>query len=240
MFTYKGEDIVETILHFAREYRVGHIVIGASRKKSGLWRRLTGRASVPERLAAAARGMTVVIMDAENLPEPAASVPPPAGKAAAPEPADGEPPEVIARAPVIVWEEAIDKETALRELVAALRTHHPEIAEAGALEKIQERERQGATFVTEDMAIPHARIEGLERPVLAFGISRTGIPDPASGGIARIMVLMLSPLADPSAHVRLLGAVGRMARDDHWHRRMVGASDAEEAATLLREWAENP
>ncbi len=28
VFTYKGEDIADTILHFAREYRVGHIVIG--------------------------------------------------------------------------------------------------------------------------------------------------------------------------------------------------------------------
>ena len=28
VFPYKGEDVVETILHFAREYRVGHIVIG--------------------------------------------------------------------------------------------------------------------------------------------------------------------------------------------------------------------
>ncbi len=28
VFPYKGEDVAETILHFAREYRVGHIVIG--------------------------------------------------------------------------------------------------------------------------------------------------------------------------------------------------------------------
>jgi two-component system, OmpR family, sensor histidine kinase KdpD len=28
VFPYKGEDVVETILHFAREYRVGHIIIG--------------------------------------------------------------------------------------------------------------------------------------------------------------------------------------------------------------------
>jgi two-component system, OmpR family, sensor histidine kinase KdpD len=28
VFPYKGEDVVETILHVAREYRVGHIVMG--------------------------------------------------------------------------------------------------------------------------------------------------------------------------------------------------------------------
>ena len=32
VFTYKGEDVVQTILQFAKEYRVGHIVIGQPRR----------------------------------------------------------------------------------------------------------------------------------------------------------------------------------------------------------------
>ena len=28
VFTFRGEDVVDTILRFANEYRVGHIVIG--------------------------------------------------------------------------------------------------------------------------------------------------------------------------------------------------------------------
>ena len=49
VFPYKGEDIVETILHFAREYRVGHIVIG----KPGplpAWKRWLGRRTIVEQL----------------------------------------------------------------------------------------------------------------------------------------------------------------------------------------------
>src|SRR5512139_205444 len=34
VFTYKGEGIADTLLRFAREYRVGHIVLGRSRPKS--------------------------------------------------------------------------------------------------------------------------------------------------------------------------------------------------------------
>ncbi len=33
VFTYKGDDIVKTILQFAKEYRVGHIILGAPGKK---------------------------------------------------------------------------------------------------------------------------------------------------------------------------------------------------------------
>ena len=40
VFTYKGEDVADTILRFAREYRVGHIVIGSPRHQS-LWQKVT-------------------------------------------------------------------------------------------------------------------------------------------------------------------------------------------------------
>jgi two-component system sensor histidine kinase KdpD len=67
VFTYKGEDIVDTILHFAREYRVGHVVIG----RPGLlpwWKRLLGGKSVVEQLILKAHGLTVVVVDAKAEP----------------------------------------------------------------------------------------------------------------------------------------------------------------------------
>jgi two-component system sensor histidine kinase KdpD len=67
VFPYKGEDVVETILHFAREYRVGHIVIG----KPGplpAWKRWLGLKTVAERLILKAKGMTVVVVDSAAPP----------------------------------------------------------------------------------------------------------------------------------------------------------------------------
>ncbi|ABK18295.1 histidine kinase [Syntrophobacter fumaroxidans] len=64
VFTYKGEDIVDTILHFAREYRVGHIVIGRPGPLP-LWKRLLGGKTLAERLIVKARGLTVVVVDAK-------------------------------------------------------------------------------------------------------------------------------------------------------------------------------
>jgi len=64
VFPYKGEDVVETILHFAREYRVGHIVIG----KPGplpAWKRWLGRKTLAEQLILKARGVTIVVVDPE-------------------------------------------------------------------------------------------------------------------------------------------------------------------------------
>jgi two-component system, OmpR family, sensor histidine kinase KdpD len=66
VFPFKGEDIAATILHFAREYRVGHIVIG----KPGplpTWKRWLGRKTIVEQLILKApRGVNLVVVDTQQ------------------------------------------------------------------------------------------------------------------------------------------------------------------------------
>jgi len=62
VFTYKGEDIADTILHFAREYRVGHIVIGRP-SPLPFWKNWLGKKTLVERLILKAKGLTIVVVD---------------------------------------------------------------------------------------------------------------------------------------------------------------------------------
>ena len=62
VFTFKGEDIADTILHFAREYRVGHIVIGRP-SPLPFWKNWLGRKTIVERLILKAKGLTIVVVD---------------------------------------------------------------------------------------------------------------------------------------------------------------------------------
>ena len=68
VFTYKGEDVVDTILHFAKEYRVGHIVIGRPGPLP-LWQRLVRRKTLVERLILKAKDLTVVVVDVKAHPQ---------------------------------------------------------------------------------------------------------------------------------------------------------------------------
>ena len=68
VFPYKGEDIVDTVLHFAREYRVGHIVIGRPGPLP-FWNRLLRRKTLVERLILKAHGFTVVVVDVKAQPQ---------------------------------------------------------------------------------------------------------------------------------------------------------------------------
>ncbi len=65
VFTFKGEDVVGTVLSFAREYRVGHIVIG-SPGKIPIWKKITRGKNLVERLIDHAHGATIVVVDTRS------------------------------------------------------------------------------------------------------------------------------------------------------------------------------
>ncbi len=65
VFTYKGEDVADTILRFAREYRVGHIVIGRTTPKP-FWKRAARNANVTRDVIRRARGIAVIVVDTRN------------------------------------------------------------------------------------------------------------------------------------------------------------------------------
>ncbi|MCK7483044.1 MAG: hypothetical protein M0C28_42450 [Candidatus Moduliflexus flocculans] len=62
VFTYKGEDIADTLLRFAAEYRVGHIVVGRALPRP-LWKRIGRNKSVVADLVRNARKVTVIVLD---------------------------------------------------------------------------------------------------------------------------------------------------------------------------------
>ena len=62
VFTYKGEDVADTILRFAREYRVGHIVLGYP-GEIPFWKRLIGTKSTVDHLIKKSSGITIVMLD---------------------------------------------------------------------------------------------------------------------------------------------------------------------------------
>lgn len=68
VFTFRGDDIVATIVQFAREHRVGHVVVGGPGRRPSLRDRLRGRGSLVERLVEAGAGLSVVVLDTRRLP----------------------------------------------------------------------------------------------------------------------------------------------------------------------------
>jgi two-component system sensor histidine kinase KdpD len=150
------------------------------------------------------------------------------------EPDDREAP--IFHSNVRLWNEVLEKEAAIRQLLDALCQTHPAIPFDYACRAILEREKQGATFIGEEIAIPHARLEGISEIVLAIGISKLGICDSDSQNTATIMFLMLSPINRPDSHIKLLGMISKMAADSQWRAAMHQAKSEIEVTQILRDW----
>ncbi|MEZ0266238.1 MAG: PTS sugar transporter subunit IIA [Phycisphaerae bacterium] len=246
VFTFKGTDVADTILRFAGEYRAGTIVIGRPRAMPW-WKRLLGRRSVAEQLVTRASGPTVVVVDADSdearaVPMPAPTRPPsPAVVSVA---RDDVPPipsrpgvlsELLSDERVLVWDDPISKQDALRRLTAAIDGALSPITAADALAAVEAREAQGSTFLNEGVALPHARLAGLTSPQVAVGVAHAGVLDAPTDCPVEIVFLLLTPAHDAVPHLRLLAAAGRTFQDRALRQAIARASSPAEVMAALRD-----
>ena len=102
------------------------------------------------------------------------------------------------------------------------------------LEGVLERERLGSTGVGEGVAIPHARIAGLDRVAgglvcLAEGIDFESI----DGRPVDLIFMLLAPEDAGSEHLRALARVSRLFRQEAIRNRLRGAPTREAALQAL-------
>ena len=129
--------------------------------------------------------------------------------------------------------DAADKPAILEQLSRTFATSYG--LDAGeVLEHLEERERLGSTGFGRGVAIPHARIAGLNRPVAAL----LKLPQPvdfasADGMPVDLVFGLLSPENSGATHLHALAAISRLVRDERVHEALSEAPDAEALYGLL-------
>lgn len=237
VFTYKGEDVADTILRFAKEYRVGHIVVGSPTKRS-FWRRMVEGKGLVHRLVDKAKDAAVVVIDTASVPAMRTPVEIVGEEA----PAEAAGPRVhrvrmnaLLGRNVVIWDDPVSKDEAIRALVHMACKDLPGCSEASALQAIMARESEGSTFLNEGIAIPHARLEGLHAPGAALGVVRSGITGDDSRP-AGYIVLSLTPGARPEVQIEILAEVSRAFQDRIFLKAMDGAVTADDVREALALW----
>jgi two-component system sensor histidine kinase KdpD len=246
VFTYKGEDIADTLLRFGREYRVGTIVVG-SPSPLPAWKRWMGERSTVDRLIHDARGMTVVVLDTRGeetahqrpTPERGESDAPPARTAEGTiSPASKQPvlSDLISPRGIVIWNQPVRKEIALRTLVDAAVGGRGLGDPASILGLVLKREEEGSTFFNEGVAFPHARVENLGHPVVAVGVTRQGVEDLSLEKPSEYIFLVLTPADSPDIQVRILGILARVSRNRHLLLKIQSCSTPEEVLSAIQDW----
>lgn len=120
----------------------------------------------------------------------------------------------------------------LAEQIAALGL----VRDAGLLyQKLLEREQLGSTGIGAGVAIPHCKMKGLERAVLAIGLVKKGIDFGAvDGEPVRVLFLLVSPNDAPAEHLQALAAISRWVKADRHVEKILHASERQAIYGLLQ------
>lgn len=237
VFTFKGEDVADTILRFASEYRVGHIVIGRPRPISP-WRRKLGHRSVAEELLIRAEGFTVVVVDAEAQQNARASTDDRTSEQISARPAMPESPgdriaDVLTENRICIIDKPIAKFDVMRNLVSLMTEGRPDLNADQVFAALQRREEQGSTFLNESIAIPHARIDGILRPEVALAVTCQGLSDLESEFPVEAVFMLLAPSNGTSADLRLLTKAIRVFQNLNVRRKILQVRTSEEVLSIL-------
>ena len=103
------------------------------------------------------------------------------------------------------------------------------------LASVLEREKQGSTFFNEAVAFPHARIDIIAAPIIAFGITKQGVSDVQTDKPIECVFLILTPGRDASAHVQILGLAAEAARNRHLLQMLKTAQTHDDILSMIKD-----
>ena len=126
-----------------------------------------------------------------------------------------------------------DKPAVLRE-VARLFASAYDLDGDAVLSALLEREEIGSTGFGRAVALPHARIPTISRPVAA--VLRLARPVDFSAADDKDVVLafgLLSPAQAGATHLHALASISRLLRDERMHAALCEATEADAIYALL-------
>ena len=102
--------------------------------------------------------------------------------------------------------------------------------------RLVEREELGSTAIGSGVAIPHCKMDNLDRVLVAVGRSPEGVEyESEDGKPVRLFFLVVSPTDQPAAHLRSLAAISKWVKADQHVERLLELEHPEDIWKLLQE-----
>lgn len=124
------------------------------------------------------------------------------------------PPEFIATERIGCQVDAASKKRVLETVGRLLATADPELTQESVFDRLLERERLGSTGLGRGVALPHARMAGVRRPLGAFLKLESGVDyDAIDGAPVDLVFGLLVPEEATQEHLDLLGFLASVFSD---------------------------
>jgi len=142
--------------------------------------------------------------------------------------------EYFIRGGVVAALKAAARDEAIAELCACAAAQEPSHSAQEFIEAVMKRERQMSTAIGEGLAVPHGRIPGLAKPMIAFGRSTGGIEWNAADGVpARFIYLVLTPAEDPDTQLHILRSIALAMNAPSLRSEIIAAKDDRQLWDIL-------
>ncbi len=130
--------------------------------------------------------------------------------------------------------EAGSKKKALEQLSGLLAKASPDLVPTDIFDTLYRRETLGSTGLGRGVALPHGRLEPLDRTVGAFVRTAGGIDfDAADGEPVDLLFALLVPAQATDEHLRILSRLAERFRDADLRERLREAEHAGDLFGLL-------
>ncbi|MBW1712442.1 MAG: PTS sugar transporter subunit IIA [Deltaproteobacteria bacterium] len=148
--------------------------------------------------------------------------------------------EIISPQEVIPDLKSEDKLSVLAELIKPLAKLDPDLDEDNLIRILLEREKLGSTGIGDGIAIPHGKVDNLQRLLISFGRSGKGIEfDSMDGRPAHLFFLLLAPESSAGFHLTALAKLSRLLKNQSFRQSLKEAPDAEAIYNLIVAQDEN-
>ena len=146
--------------------------------------------------------------------------------------------DFLSKKAIVLDIKAINKEDTIKELVDTMidsgeidKKYRNKLIEA-----LMAREQLGSTAIGQGVAIPHAKTDGVEKLMAAFGISKKGVNfDSLDGEPAYIFFLLLAPQDSAGPHLKALARISRILKDKYFRDKLHNSPDEKAVIDIISE-----
>ncbi len=129
---------------------------------------------------------------------------------------------------------ANNKENAIKELAEFLSQNQMIPDKLELVRLLLEREQLGSTGIGENVAIPHAKMKGLNKIVAAFGISKKGIEfDSLDDKPVNFIFVLIAPENATGTHLKTLARISRLLKSQEFKSNLLKATDRESIYKII-------
>lgn len=109
------------------------------------------------------------------------------------------------------------------------------------LEKLLAREEQSTTGIGDEIAIPHAQHESIQKPAIIFGRHEEGIDwDSFDGQPAKLIFMIAAPEGGGDTHLKALAGLSKILMNEEAKAEFLQANRPEEILATVQKYEENP